>query len=126
MEYMNDMPIIDEQPPPPAPSFDITQILGLLSKMNSGGNDIGGGNGTAPSAQTASVPFASPAADLSGILGMLSNGSNFNGNSNPNSVQNDLLKKFLLNGGLQKLFTPKPQKPEPVRTINLENYRRID
>jgi hypothetical protein len=91
---MEDMPIIDEPPPPPtpAPQFDISQILGLLSNI---------------------IPTASPPPAPT------------QQNTVPPST-NDLLLKLLLNGNLQKMFTPKPKEPEIVRTINLDNYSRVD
>jgi hypothetical protein len=92
---------MNEQPPP-TPQFDISQILGLLSGMNNKSEN------TAP--------------DISGLLGGLMNNNSQSGTNGAN----DLLLKYLLNGGLQKLLTPKPKEPEPVRTINLDNYIRVD
>jgi hypothetical protein len=90
---------MNEQPPQP----DISQILGLLANMNK------------------PAPDANAAPDTAGLLGALGALTN-----NNQTGTNDLLLKFLLNGGLQKLLTPKPKEPDPVRTINLDNYVRID
>ena len=60
------------------------------------------------------------------LLGLLSN-MNKSDTPSTDSSTNDLLMKFLLNGGLQKMMTPaKPKAPEPARTINLDDYVRVD
>lgn len=59
------------------------------------------------------------------------NNTNINHNNGNNDLQN-LLLKMLLSGGLNNMFAPKPKEPEPEtkpappRTINLENYKRLD
>jgi hypothetical protein len=63
------------------------------------------------------------------LLGLLANmnkggGSPPQDNAANGGVADDLLMKFLLNGGLQRILTPKP--PEPTRTINLDDYTRVD
>ena len=77
---------------------------------------------------------------LTNILNMLQNdnGQKINPEANKNnnfSSNNDLqsmLIKMLLSGQLNNLFAPKPKEPEPTptpptpRTINLENYKRLD
>ena len=73
---------------------------------------------------------------LNNILNLLqgNNNSQSNNNGNNNDMQMMLLK-FILSGGLNNLFpnqntTPKPEPtptaPTPPRTINLENYQRLD
>lgn len=76
---------------------------------------------------------------LNNILNLLqSNNGNNNTQSNNNNSNNEMqmmLLKFLLSGGLNNLFpnqnaTTKPEStpptPTPPRTINLENYQRLD
>lgn len=68
--------------------------------------------------------------------GTKSNNANPNPNNNNNANNNGnlqgMLIKMLLSGQLNNLFAPKPQEAEPTppppppRTINLENYKRLD
>ncbi len=75
---------------------------------------------------------------LNNILNLLqgsSTSNNTNNNNNNNDIQTMLLK-FLLSGGLNNIFANKPAAPAPApepdptppppRTINLENYQRLD
>ncbi|MDR1917493.1 MAG: hypothetical protein LBQ05_00720 [Christensenellaceae bacterium] len=119
---MSDIPIIDEQPNP-TPQFDLTQILGLLSGVPPTPNSSPGFGAfsTTPNSSPgfgAFPPTPNSSPDLAGLLGMMSN--------NNQNTTNDLILKLLLNGGIQKLFTPKPKEPEPIKTINLDNYIRVD
>ena len=74
---------------------------------------------------------------LNNILNLLqSNNGNNNTQNNNNNSNNDMqmmLLKFILSGGLNNLFPnqtnaakPEPTAPTPPRTINLENYQRLD
>ena len=75
---------------------------------------------------------------LNDILNLLQNSNTNTQNNTSNNNNNDLqmmLLKFLLSGGLNNLFPnkntaatpePTPATPTPPRTINLENYQRLD
>jgi hypothetical protein len=106
---LEDMPIIDDIQPEPngnsgTPQIDPGILLSLLSKLNNG----------------ESKQEQSP---LSNILGLLQQN-----NHNAKPDMNDIMLKFLLSGGLKTLFPQKPKDTEPskIRTINLDNYTRID
>lgn len=78
---------------------------------------------------------------LNNILNLLQNDGNAKNNVSTNkntghNLNDDLqgmLLKMLLSGGLNNMFAPKQTEPAPAsttpptpRTINLENYKRLD
>jgi hypothetical protein len=75
-------------------------------------------------------PRPQPASnDLSGILNLLQGDSKQSSGLDMQSI----MLKMLMSGGLNNLFASKQapesipkQPPAPPRTINLENYRRVD